>query len=138
MMDLPPIITTNHYLTFSNSKPSDPHYFKEELKTKFQATLAIANRFPNGTMYMEEMLRRHVDKAGKEKPLTLEHYFKMPAEEKAFWENKGNKLNMSMLILLNSKNEPMKHELSIAYSQGSTDCYPLDHDGMTHLAATQY
>ena len=43
-----------------------------------------------------------------------------------------------MLLLLNSKNEPMKCELSIAYSQGSTDCYPLDPDGMTCLAATQY
>lgn len=115
-------------LNFSNEKPSDPHTFKEELKTKFQATLAITNRFPNGTVYMEEMLRRHKDDDGNEKPLTIENYFAMDAEQQAFWENEGNKLNMSMLILFNSKNEPMKRELSVAYSQGSTDCYPLDPD----------
>lgn len=69
---------------FSNAKPSDPYHYKEEFKTKFQATLAMANRFPNGMVYMEEMLRRNVDKAGKEKPLTIENYFKMTAEEKEF------------------------------------------------------
>ena len=90
---------------FSNAKPSDPHHFKEELKTKFQATLAIANRFPIGTVYMEEMLRQNKDKDGKEDPKTINDYFGMPAEQKAFWENEGNKLNMSMLLLLNSKNE---------------------------------
>ena len=80
---------------------------------------------------MEEMLRRNTNAAGEEDTLTIEDYFMMTPDKKAYWENEGNKLNIGMLFLLNSKNEPMKRALSVAYSQGSTDCYPLDADGMT-------
>lgn len=32
----------------------------------------------------------------------------------------------------------MKKDLRLAYSHGNIDCYPLDPEGMAHLAATQY
>ena len=123
---------------FSNPKPSDPHHFKEELKTKFQATLAITNRFPNGTVFMEEMLRHYKDDTGKNEPKTIDEYFSMSPTDKAFWENEGNKLLQAMLFLANSKNDPMKRALCLAYSQGNLDCYPLEPDGMTRLYVTQY
>ena len=34
---------------FSNAKLNDPHGFKEELKIKFDAVLAVAREVPNGT-----------------------------------------------------------------------------------------
>ena len=34
---------------FSNAKPNDPHGFKEELKIKYDAVLAVVRKSPNGT-----------------------------------------------------------------------------------------
>ena len=42
---------------FSNSKPSRPHSFKEELKIKYNAMLAIIGKFPNGKGVMEQFLK---------------------------------------------------------------------------------
>ena len=42
---------------FSNSKPSNPNAFKEELKIKHDATLAIVRKFPNGIGVMEQLLK---------------------------------------------------------------------------------
>ena len=41
---------------FINANPSDPHGFKEELKIKFEAVLAVVGKFPNGTGPMMELL----------------------------------------------------------------------------------
>ena len=42
---------------FSNAKPYDPHGFKEELKIKYDAVLAVIGKFPNGTGPMLELLK---------------------------------------------------------------------------------
>ena len=42
---------------FSNAKPNDPHGFKEELKIKYDAVLAVVGKFPNGTGPMMELLK---------------------------------------------------------------------------------
>ena len=42
---------------FSNLKPSNPHGFKEELKIKYNATLAIVGEFLNRTGVMEQLLK---------------------------------------------------------------------------------
>ena len=34
---------------YTNPKPDNPHEFKEELKFKYDATLSIVKKFPNGT-----------------------------------------------------------------------------------------
>ena len=122
---------------YVNPKVEDPHYYKAELKTKFQAVLALSGRFPYGTCYMEEMLRRNVNN-GTPSPLTINDYFSMGENEKAMWEKKGNDLTVAMLWLSNSRNENMKRELRLAYSQGNTDCYPTDPEKMARLAASQY
>lgn len=60
---------------FTNPKVTDPHYFKDELRTKFQATLSVTGRFLNGTAFMEECLRLNKAADGKDNPLTLDNYF---------------------------------------------------------------
>ena len=45
---------------FSNVKPNDPHWFKEELKIKYNAILAVARKFPSGTGRMLELLAAEV------------------------------------------------------------------------------
>lgn len=67
---------------YVNPKVEDPCYYKDEIKTKFQATLALSGRFPNGTVYMEEMLRRNIV---NDTPtlLTIKDYFVMTDENKA-------------------------------------------------------
>ena len=42
---------------YTNNKPYDPHGFKEQIKIKYEATEAIAGKFPNGTSALMEMLR---------------------------------------------------------------------------------
>ena len=42
---------------FTNVNPSDPHGFKEELKIKYEAVLAVVGKFPNGTGPMLELLK---------------------------------------------------------------------------------
>ena len=41
----------------SNSEPSDHRTFKEEIKIKEYATLAIVGKFPNGIGVMEQLLK---------------------------------------------------------------------------------
>ena len=45
---------------FSNTKPNDPHGFKEELKIKYDAVLAIVGQCSNGTGPMLELLGAEV------------------------------------------------------------------------------
>ena len=42
---------------FTNANPNDPHGFKEELKIKYEAVLAVVGKFPNGTGPMLELLK---------------------------------------------------------------------------------
>ena len=42
---------------YTNSKPNNPHRFKEELKIKYESTLAIVGKFPNRTGVMEQLLK---------------------------------------------------------------------------------
>ena len=43
--------------TYTNNKHPDPHAFKEQVKIKYEATKAIAEKFPNGTAALTELLR---------------------------------------------------------------------------------
>ena len=135
-------IAVKSLCNFKSPKQNDPHYFKDELRTKFQATLALANRFPNGTVYMEEALAMNEedDGSGKmvPKPLTIEHYFAMTEEKRAYWEKKGDERNMAMIYINNCQNEDMKRDLRMAYSHGNKECYNLDVESLARLQSTQY
>ena len=43
--------------TYTNNNPQDHHGFKEQVKIKYEATKAIAGKFPNGTAAFMELLR---------------------------------------------------------------------------------
>ena len=45
---------------FSNTKQNDPHGFKEELKIKYNAVLAVVGKFLNGTGPILKLLAAEV------------------------------------------------------------------------------
>ena len=51
------VVAVKSLHNFSSSKPNDAYAFKEELKIKFDAVLAIVGKFPNGTGVMEQLLK---------------------------------------------------------------------------------
>ena len=54
------VVVVKSLKNFSNAKPNDPHGFKEELKIKYNAVLAVAEKFLNGTGPMLELLAAEV------------------------------------------------------------------------------
>ena len=95
---------------FSNAKPNDPHGFKEELKIKFDAVLAVVGKFLNGTGPMLELLKAEA------KPLYWDDYCLMSAADQLSWEEKGDASTKAMLLLMNSKNDNTKKDLRLSYS----------------------
>lgn len=109
-----------------------------ELKTKFQATVALTNPFPNGTIFMEQVLNENVDVNSEPNPLTINDYFMMDEADKEMWEKKGNLLNETLIFLSNSKNNTMKKDLRLVYLHGNKSCYPYDPEAMARLYHSQY
>ena len=103
---------------FTNANPSDPHGFKEELKIKYEALLAVVGKFPNGTGPILELLKAETS------PLDWTHYCVMSVTDKELWEKKGYASNKAMLLLMNSKNDAAKKDLRLSYSQGNKKAYP--------------
>lgn len=84
---------------FTNAKPNNPHGFKENLKIKYDATLAIVSKFPNSTGPMMKLL------GAEAIPLTWVNYCVKPVTEQLSWEEKGDASTKAMLLLMNSKND---------------------------------
>ena len=118
---------------YTNNKPQDPHSFKEQVKIKYQATKAIAGKFPNGTTALMELLCNAHPVA-----LDLAGYCALPETNQLLWELKANALNQSMLYLMTLKNENTKKDLRLAYSQGNNTAYPTDIKSMARYRSTQY
>ena len=104
---------------YTNNEPNDPHSFKEQVKIKYEATKAIAGKFPNGTAALTELLSRAQPAA-----LDWAGYCMLPPDEQLVWEQRADALNQSMFYLMNSKNEIAKKDLRLVYSQGTI---PLVH-----------
>ena len=51
------VVVVKSLNNFSNAKSNDPHRFKEELKIKYDAILAVVGKLPNGTGPMLELLK---------------------------------------------------------------------------------
>ena len=82
---------------FSNLKSNDPHAFKEELKIKFDAMLAIVGKFPNRTGLMEQLFKAETP------PLNWADYCAMKPAKQLIWEEKAEAQNKTMLLLMNSE-----------------------------------
>ena len=90
---------------FTNANPNDPHGFKEKLKIKYKAVLAVVGKFPNGTGPMLELLK------AESPPLDWAHYCGLTVAEQVVWEKKGDDSIKAMLLLMNSKNDAAKKDL---------------------------
>ena len=52
------VVTVKLVNNYTNNELSDPHGFKEQVKIKYDATTAIAGKFPNGTAALMELLSK--------------------------------------------------------------------------------
>ena len=80
---------------FSNAKPNDPHGFKEDLKIKNNAVLAIIGKLPNGIGPMLELLKPEAP------TLNWDDYCALMATERLVWEERGDASTKAMLLLMN-------------------------------------
>ena len=126
------VVAVKSLNNFSNAKPNDPHGFKEELKIKYDAVLAVVDKFPNGTGAMMELLDAETPAK------TWSDYCAMPVADQLSWEEKGDASTKAMLLLLNSKNDNAKKDLRLSYSQGNKKAYPKSAEAMARYLSTQY
>ena len=77
---------------YANNKPNDPHGYKEQVKIKYEATKAIAGKFPNGTAALMELLSRAQPAA-----IDWAEYCGLPADEQIVWKQRADQLNQSIL-----------------------------------------
>ena len=118
---------------YTNNEPYNPHGFKEQIKIKYEATKAIAGKFPNGTITLMELLSR-----AQPAPLDWAGYCALTPDQQPVWDHRANELNQSMLFLINSKDKNAKKDLPLAYSQGNNTAYPLNIEAMARYLSTQY
>lgn len=120
---------------FSSQDVSNIHYFKKELKTKFEATKAICSKFPFGTGILVFAIQNFP--SGK---LTNEwvDFCKMKDNEQTKWERTYDNLVMAMLLLNNLRNEEAKKELSCSYANGNTNAYQTTLEKIARLLCSQY
>ena len=77
---------------FSNTKPIDPYGFREDLKIKYNAVLAVVGKFPNGTGPMMELLKA-------ETPLrSWAGYSAVDVADQAMWEERVDASTKAMLL----------------------------------------
>ena len=50
------VVTVKSLNNFTNPRADDPHGFKKEVKVKYDATMAIVGKFPDGTAFLEQLL----------------------------------------------------------------------------------
>ena len=106
--------------------------FKEELKIKYDAVLAVVGKFPNGTGPMLELLAAEVP------VLAWVDYCAIAVADQEIWEAKGDSSTKAMLLLMNSKNDAAKKDLRLSYSQGNKKAYPETVEVMARYLLTQY
>ena len=115
---------------FSNAKSNDPHGFNEELKIKYDAVLAVVGKFPNCTGPWLELLAVEVP------PLDWAAYCVMDVAVQETWEVKGDASTKAMLLLMNSKNDNVKKDLRLLYSQGIKSAYLVTAEAMARYLST--
>ena len=105
------VVVVKSLNNFSNAKPNDLHEFKEELKTKYDAILAVVRKFPNGTGPMLELLAAEVP------ALDWVAYYGMTVVNQEIWEAKGDTSTKAMLLLMNSKNDASKKDWPFVFTR---------------------
>ena len=112
------------------------HYFKKELKVKYEATKAISGKFPFGTAILEHVLVH--DPTNGAATNTLATFYKMTPDVQAPWERLYDDLALAMLFLNNSRNDEAKKELRRSYANGNPSAYQITLEKMARLLSSQY
>jgi hypothetical protein len=121
---------------YSSQDVSNVHYFKKELKTKYEATKAICGKFPFGTAILEHVLVHNPTNGAATN--TLAKFYGMTADLQAPWERLYDDLALAMLFLNNSRNEEAKKELRRSYANGNASAYQITLEKMARLLSSQY
>ena len=93
----------------------------------------IAGKSPNGIAALIELLSNAHPAA-----LHWGGYCPLPETDQLMWEQRIDELNQSMLYLMNLKNENVKKDLRLLYSQGNNTAYPSNIESMDRYLSTQY
>ena len=126
------VMTVKSMNNYSNNKPHNPHGFKEEVKIKPDDVKAVVGWFPNGIAAMIELLGTAAP------PIDWAEYCQVTPVDQLVWEERGDDLNKAMLFLMNSKNNNVKKDLRLAYSQINMTAYPPTIESMARYLSTQY
>ena len=126
------VVVVKSLNNFSNAKSNDPYGFKEELKIKFDAVLAVVGKFLNSTRLMLESLKAEVP------VLDWAAYCAMDVADQGTWEERGDAFTKVMLLLRNSKNDNAKKDLHLSYSQGNKSAFQISTEAMVIYLSTQY
>ena len=89
-------------------------------------------RFPNGTATLMHLL------GNAEPALDWDGHCALPADDWLDWERRADALTQGMIYIINSKNEIVKKDLRLAYSQGNHTAYPTDIELVAQYVITQY
>ena len=127
------VVAVKSMNNYTNNEPHDPHGFKDQIKIKYEATKAIARKFPHGTAALMELL-------SKAQPGAFDWaaYCELLADKQLVWKLRANKLNQAILFLMNLKNKTAKKDLCLAYSQRNNTTYPINIEVMARYLSTQY
>ena len=109
---------------FSNQDVSNPHLFKKELRTKYDATKAICGLFPFGTEALVFAMKEFVLLGGHPSN-TLAKFYALPPGQQAKWVRINDDLVLAMLFLNNSKNDDAKKELRRSFANGNKSAYQV-------------
>ena len=71
-------------------------------------------------------------------PLDWTHYCLMSVTDQELWKKKGDDSNNAVLLLMNSKNDAVKKNLRLLYSQGNKKAYPETVKAIARYLLTQY
>ena len=111
---------------YSNLKPNNPHRFKEELKVKYEATLAVVGKFLDGKGVMEQFPK---EDGGQ----TWIDYCGMTPADQLIWEEKADTQTKAMYFLMDSKNKITKKDLCLAFTQSNHSVYPETIESMARF-----
>ena len=107
---------------YSSQDVTNVHYYKKELKVKYEATNAICGKFPFGTEALVYVMV-NFNSAGGVAANDFAAYCTMSDVNKAKWERIYDDLMLSMLLLNNLRYEEAKKELRHFYANGNENAY---------------
>ena len=131
------IVAIKGVCNFTNPDVSNPHVYKKELRTKYEAMKAVAGRLPFGTETLVFAMK-HFIAAGGNRNATLDSFFSMGPKERAKWERINDDLVLAMIFLNNSKNDDAKKDMRRSFANGNKSAYQVTLEKMARLLSSQY